>query len=168
MNNRSYTLMVRSAIEKAVSPLGYCNVGQGIFVKREPELVKVIQVHKGKYSTKEMAELTVGLGIMLIPLARALGRYQERPPAAPPICQWTIGIGDAIPERRDIWWEIDSPAKAEETSREIVNTLLKYGIPLMDSLGSREALRKLWESGKDTWISEFERKQYLETLKTLK
>src|SRR5262249_54323530 len=102
-----------------------------------------------------------------IPLARVLGHYEERPPAALGACHWVLGIGDAMPEHADKWWEIDSPSKADEASKEIVDALLAHAIPLMDSLGAREQLRELWESGKNTRISDFMRKQYLETLKTL-
>jgi hypothetical protein len=168
MNNRIYTKTLRNALEEALSPLGYQDCGQGRLIKREGEIVKVLWLQKGPESTKDSAEVTINVGIMLVPLAKVMGEYQEVPFPVMGTCQWFMRIGDLLPRWDDKWWMIDSFAAAEESAKEIVALTLKYAIPAMDALGSRENLRALWETGKNTGTSLQIVKEYLAVLPTLK
>lgn len=167
-DNRLYTLKVREIIEQALKPLGYSNCGQGIFLKREPEIVKVIQLLKDNRSTKECANFGVGLGIVLIPVAKAMGWYWEVPHAAIPLCQWVVDLAFVTPSGQGMEWEVDSLTVAEEAGLKIADLLLKYGIPALDRVGSREKLRDMWERDEGHYTSDTLRRDYLEILRKLR
>ncbi|HET6387555.1 MAG TPA: tetratricopeptide repeat protein [Armatimonadota bacterium] len=158
---RNCTDVIVKAVQSALAPLGFTGRGR-VFSRRLDDITLLVGLQKDTASDGA-GQVTVNLGVH----SRALA---ERLDWNPPVnsvgdAPWNARIGELMPQKRDIWWKFASRQDAARVSNEIVESLLRYGLPAMDAVSSLEQLISFWQAGGCQGIPDALRLRYLAALK---
>lgn len=111
----------------------------------EPGLVHVIQFGMGQSWSAYQDKFTVDVGVFISEAFTIFYPYIKKVPKVASIanCEITRRLPAFQEGIEDHWWDLDG--YLGEASIEVNDLLLRYGIPFLDSLGSRQAIIKEWE-----------------------
>ena len=133
------------------------------FFKQENDVYLVIQLQSSMFSSQNDLNLTVNLGVFSTLIKQSFSALNN-----PSLVNshWRERIGFLNEKKFDKWWTITNFDEAEMTGREISKLLQEKVLPVLHSLNSTAKLTSLWEKGERTGITDYERQNFLEILKS--
>jgi hypothetical protein len=152
---------VLAQLQAALTPLGYRRAGS-LFLRELAEVVHLVELQTTQGETGGQVAATVNLGVYVPTLVDADIRQYIRPSI--PQAHWRERLGILLPQRRDWWWSIESPAAADLTGCEIASSVEAYGLPLLSKIPDLASLRRIWETGASPGLSDYQRRRHLERL----
>ncbi len=163
METAAYRKEVLGRLREALTPEGFSKLGANAFSRQRGDVLHLVEIQRGKWSTKSSLELTVNLGVLSLELAKRTGRHEQGPQIC--FCHWSARLGELMPEQQDKWWEISSATQVPTVADEVVDALIQYGLPALSALDSTQSLKNFWESGRYGGLTEFLRDKYLDLLR---
>jgi hypothetical protein len=153
--------IIANRLADALRPLGFVEKGKGTLMRYRDDIVQVINLQKGKQTTKDKVVVTVNLGAYSIPLGQELGS-----PAPDDIwdCHWRERLGFLLADKTDKWWDIHNLAEADSFAADLSEMISKSALPLFERLDSTSNLVCLWQQGASPGLTKVERDRYLELL----
>src|SRR5262245_15177901 len=153
--------IVQKHVGNLLKGVGFRKSGQNYYSERNG-ITLLIQIQKSDRSSAERSILTVNLGVFSPTVAKRLGHQILRPTIAQ--CHWRQRVGHLFPVPSDKWWSMSDPDGAKEVAQELVDALLTFGLPTLQTVDSNEKLEKLWKSGAGPGLTDGQRKDYLKAL----
>jgi hypothetical protein len=101
-----------------------------LFWRDNGEVIDVITVQKSQSNDASGARFTINLGLYWKRLQELSGRVALLPREYD--CTVQARIGGLLPERTDLWWEINS-TETTVVSADVVSKLLRYGLPWLEA-----------------------------------
>src|ERR1044071_2780649 len=132
-------------LKRLLTPLGYRKNGS-LFSRQLADVVHLIGLQSSQGTTASKVVLTVNLAIFVPSLVDPDMRQHAKPSIWE--AHWRERLGFAMPETRDKWWSITSPAEANAVAQEIASHLGSVGLTALAELSNVDALSRLWESGR--------------------
>jgi hypothetical protein len=136
MSSVDWEKAILSAIREELFPLGFRKRGKRFFAERD-DMELLVELQRGRYSTKEVLICTVNVGVRYRPLKVS---WEDTQPLDAATSHWSTRLGSLMPIRDDVWWRVVSMPEAERAGEEIAGFLKAYGLPAMFELGTPEAL----------------------------
>lgn len=152
--------LLLAAVADALKDRGYRRSGK-ILWRSSNEGWAIVEFQRSTKSSADVTTFTVNLGTA----SKALCRFFGRPETVPSFeeCHWKQRIGFALPTAEDRWWHLAGSDVSGVTS-EVVEALIRYGLPVVEAHMSDESLKEEWMSGHAPGITETDRLKYLSAL----
>ena len=147
-------------VANALEPHGFKAKGSS-FYRDSKDLISIINIQKSDKSSEFRLVITVNLGIYIKSIA-------DNPNMPPDIwsCQWQERIGFLLPEKRDVWWEINSFADASNVAETLKRAIIDHGLPEIESKASVAKMLEYWRSGESAGLTEGQRVRYVQLLES--
>lgn len=154
---------VVSETAERLRPNGF--VRRGMVLRRvEGDTCAVLEFQRSTKSSADRILFTVNLGVVhgdLLP-PDSSGLAKSRIIDA----HLRLRIGVLLPGSPDKWWEIDASTNAEALANEVADIVKETGVPYILDFLSTDAILELWESGQSPGLTDGERKELLDSLKS--
>lgn len=153
-----------TSLHQLLRPHGFRKSGTR-FSRLSADVIHLIEVQGSRNSSSESARFTVNIGVFLLRLIDEDMREFTKPSIAS--AHWSARLGFLSPDKRDIWWDISTLDQAEVAAYEITSKVKLYALPVLENLGTSQALIELWQTGSSLGITEYQRNDYLKRLSIL-
>ena len=162
MTADDFRKIILAQMHALLKPMGF-RKARTLFSADVNDVVLFVQLQASRMSTKDLLIVTVNVGIFSRTVADRLRNTHE-----PNIYEahWRQRIGFFMTIPRDKWWKISNETQANLCASEITSILANRVLPEMQSLASTESLKSLWETGKGSGLTDFQRTQNLQALET--
>lgn len=162
MINDEFRKVVLTQMRETLKPAGFKKKGNNFF-KQENDVYLIIQLQSSMFSSQYDLRVTINLGVFSTLLQDASGALNN-----PSLIKshWRQRIGFLTEEKLDKWWTVTSFNEAQKTGLEISKLLTERVLPVLFSLDSTAKLISLWEKGESAGITDFQRNNFLEKLKS--
>jgi hypothetical protein len=157
MNANQYKKVIIDRLAPLLVSLGFERDGDTL-VRREGNVLHLVNIQKGRESTKAFFVFTINLGVFSVPLGAKLGIT-----GSPDIwdCHWRQRLGFLLPEKDDIWWKVDSLEVASQTGEYISELIAKHAIPFFQRIDSTNTLISLWKQDISAGLTKGQIQKYL-------
>lgn len=159
MTSKDFKKIVNDRLFSCLKEHGFKRKGNN-FKMEDLDLDYYIQIQSSSSSTSKIAKLTLNLGIV----SKELITKENITDPDIGNSHWRQRIGNYRDKPQDYWWIIDSADKAEKASREIVDLIINRVLPEWEQIRSTADLKKIWESGNYSGLTDGQRKYYFELI----
>lgn len=137
------TTRTRSIAKQLLPAAPGFTASSGILRSVESGVVRLVMVERGKYTTSEDNPVTLMLGVLSVRSIDLLGssiKNEVRNGAMS--WPWRQRIGQVMPERKDVWWELGPEgSEAEATGlTHLRHALADHGLPALAEVGTETGL----------------------------
>lgn len=148
--------LIYNEIYQILKPIGFNKKGDSFFTIKNNNW-GIINFQKSTGNTKEKIKFTINIGIA----SRAIFDFYypdvKHDPPSVWNCHYRQRAGYLLPERSDIWWEINISTSIQPMFDKIKNIILEYALPAVNNNISDEALINIWLSGSSPGLGTFDR-----------
>src|SRR5579862_131254 len=139
MPTNSYKNTVLAVMADALRPAGF-RKRESCFDRRLSDVVHLIGLQASTSSTASLLRVTANLAAWVPSLADG----QDRPDIWS--SHWRQRLGQLMPEHSDRWWSVTNDQEADLAATEMTAALVRYALPILDTVSSVAALQQVWES----------------------
>lgn len=145
-------------VQALLRPMGYRKAGS-VFSRNNQDVVQLIEIQSSRNNTDFEARFTVNVGVF----APGVVYEDVRDTTKPSISagHWHWRLGSLSPEKRDIWWSVNTSTEADVAAQDICSRLSLYGLPALAAVPNLQALIEIWKAGEGPGLTEYQRKDYL-------
>ena len=135
------------------------------FCRIYEDAVWVIQAQSSSTSSALGMKMTVNLGVFL-PRLNPVSGWRDEVPEWPSesACHFRTRLGSLMPEKTDLWWTADKDETATALGRQLLPSLLHYGLAALEAVSNAARLRAYWEGGGYGGMTKFQVESYLAAL----
>ncbi|HEV7242694.1 MAG TPA: DUF4304 domain-containing protein [Thermoanaerobaculia bacterium] len=161
MANQEFTRAISTELMSVLKPLGF-RKRRLTFTRDRDGIVQMIALQKSTSSTDAVVKVTANAGLWLSELAPIRAGIPDNPDIWS--AHWQMRVGHLSPEKSDLWWSVGNDDDATAVGAELGRRILRYVLPEMERLSSREAVVQLWRSGAAPGLTTVQRDRYLAKL----
>jgi hypothetical protein len=160
MAQTAFRHLMRTAIAPTLRAHDFTGSGQ-TYHRRQGSNWGVFNVQKSVASTAAYVFFTINVGVWSERVATAVTPAHR--PRRPSVwdCHWQERVGHLLPEKRDVWWTLDSEMESSRLSDYLRQITSEHAIPAILAHTSDEALRDLWLSEVSHGLTNYRRLQNL-------
>lgn len=118
--------------------LGFKKKGRN-FRRRLSDATQIVNVQASQRNSGGQGQFTLNLGIYFPAAAKFVGRYEELDEPTELDCPIRRRIGLLMPLHQDTWWSINPNTELDALSREVTDTLVRYGLPWFEQASRLES-----------------------------
>ena len=152
-------------VQSLLHPLRYRRVGS-VFSRKCQDIVQLIEVQSSRNNNDFEARFTINIGIFAPRVVYEDVRDTTKPSIS--AGHWSWRLGSLSPEKKDIWWAVSTSTQAEAAAQDICSRLALYGLPALAAVPNLLALVEIWKSGEGPGLTQYQRKDYLGRVTTVK
>jgi hypothetical protein len=140
------------AVQATLAPFlarrGFRKGGRSFRRSTEPGVVQLINLQAGMFELSPpvltanlYGKFTVNVGVAISEVFEIQYGKPFKPTVQEHECAINARLGELLPERRDVWWDLDDPKAAAD---EVLGLMIDYALPFLERFGSRAAVREQW------------------------
>ncbi|MCV2357309.1 DUF4304 domain-containing protein [Paucibacter sp. B2R-40] len=136
----------KELIDAAIAPLstvlreaGFKKSGRR-FKRDVGEVRLFLDVQASQWNRDQSASFTINLAVFAPSVLRKLGEDVGDAPNSEAGCTWLDRIGFLTPEKKDLWWKLDSAESVKDVSSRVLETVHRYAIPWLVGAETYEGL----------------------------
>jgi hypothetical protein len=142
---RVLDLVVASALVPALREAGYRR-DKRTFRRTSSECIQVVNVQSSQWGSAASQRFTLNLGVFFPRVHDELAGYSGvRIGHAGPReahCHLRQRIGGLMPERRDLWWDIEAAEDPSSVSNDARAALTRFGLPWLEAMAEFDTARR--------------------------
>ena len=110
------------------------------FIRHANGCTDIVNLQASSWNTQESIKFTLNLGVHETTIAQVLGKPRETPPKSHFECMLFERVGWVVPQRGDLWWEINPENSPAEVGRWVHGVVSEFVLPWFNACHTRAGL----------------------------
>ncbi len=163
MTSKDFKKIIFDKLTEVLKPTGFKKSGS-TYSSSNGDLTYFINLQSSQSSTATMLKATVNIEIH----SATVYKLQDTSLPEKWSRHFTERIGSMFDNPQDKWWTVENEKEANDAAIEIADITKNIVLPTIDKLKSTNDLANLWRHNKCPGLTEYQRKEYLSLLDTVK